>query len=98
MIKCHIELILRVLYRLRSLAEQTPYDSATYCYTSPLINSIISSGGKNAVGTDEALEQLTLALDFIRFHCSQCTYRITIDWAFSSFLQFRMSPIPDRIP
>lgn len=73
LIKLHfVELILRVLYRLRSQAEQSPFDSATYSYAAPLITHIISTSGKHAADADEALEQLSLALDFIRFHCSEC--------------------------
>jgi hypothetical protein len=60
------------LYRIRSLAEQTPFDAATYSYTAPLINHIINTGGGHAADSDEALEQLALALDFIRFHCGEC--------------------------
>ncbi|KIJ51382.1 hypothetical protein M422DRAFT_43931 [Sphaerobolus stellatus SS14] len=65
------QLIIRVLYRLRSLSEQAPFDIATYSYASPLIDTIISTGGKYAADQDESLEQLTLALDFIRFHCAE---------------------------
>jgi hypothetical protein len=73
MIRFMLELILRVLYRLRSHAEQSPFDAATYSYAAPLINHIISTGGNHAADADEILEQLALALDFIRFHCGECT-------------------------
>jgi hypothetical protein len=67
-------LVLRVLYRLRSLSEQTPFDAATFSYAFPLLAQVLLKGGVD-VGQDdgdEALEQVTLVLDIIRFHCSEC--------------------------
>ncbi|KAG2115671.1 armadillo-type protein [Suillus cothurnatus] len=66
-------LVLRVLYRLRSLSEQTPFDAATFSYAFPLLAQVLLKGGVD-VGQDdgdEALEQVTLVLDIIRFHCSE---------------------------
>ncbi|KAG1774599.1 armadillo-type protein [Suillus placidus] len=66
-------LVLRVLYRLRSLSEQTPFDAATFSYAFPLLAQVLLKGGIDAGQDDgdEALEQVTLVLDIIRFHCSE---------------------------
>ncbi|KAJ8595557.1 ARM repeat-containing protein [Rhizopogon salebrosus TDB-379] len=66
-------LVLRVLYRLRSLSEQAPFDAATFSYASPLLAQVLLKGGIDVGedGGDEVLEQITLVLDIIRFHCSE---------------------------
>jgi hypothetical protein len=68
------ELILRVLYRLRSLSEQTPLDPATFSYASPLLLRVIQKGGFGSDEGDEPLEQVALSLDIIKFHCGECTF------------------------
>ena len=61
----------RVLYRIRFLAEQGVFDQATFCYIMPLISHVVLTGG--ILGPDDdPLEQVTLALDFVRFHCGEC--------------------------
>jgi len=66
----------RILYRLRTLAEQLPLDASTFTLLAPLLNEIISKGGLAVAEDNEegALEQLTLTLDFIKFHAAQCKY------------------------
>ncbi|KAI0827665.1 ARM repeat-containing protein [Trametes gibbosa] len=64
-------LIIRVLYRLRSLSEQTPFDAATYAYSSPLFSQIISKGGIALAEEDDPLEQIAISLDIIKFHCGE---------------------------
>ncbi|QRV84214.1 translational activator gcn1 [Ceratobasidium sp. AG-Ba] len=49
-------LVVRVLYRLRMLSEQAPFDPRR---------------GVAAAGPEEALEQVSLALDIIQFHCGE---------------------------
>ena len=69
-----LALVLRVLYRFRSLSEQAPFDVATFSYASPLLAQVLLKGGID-VGEDsgdEVFEQVTLALDIIKFHCSEC--------------------------
>jgi len=61
-----------VLYRLRSLSEQTPLDSATFSYAYPLINQILLKGGIELTEEDDPLEQAALSLDIIKFHCGEC--------------------------
>ncbi len=67
------ELVLRVLYRLRSLSEQTPLDSATFSYAYPLLFQVIQKCGIGLDQDDEPLEQVALSLDIIKFHCGECT-------------------------
>jgi len=64
-------LIIRVLYRLRFLSEQTPFDGPTFSFAYPLLSQVLKKGGISAQDEDEALEQVTLALDVIKFHCGQ---------------------------
>jgi hypothetical protein len=64
--------VLRVLYRLRSLSEQTPLDSATFCYAFPLFQQVIQKGGIVSGEEDDPLEQVALSLDIIKFHCGEC--------------------------
>ncbi|KAI0764358.1 ARM repeat-containing protein [Trametes elegans] len=64
-------LIIRVLYRLRSLSEQTPFDAATYCYASPLLSQVLLKGGVALTEEDDPLEQVALSLDIIKFHCGE---------------------------
>lgn len=66
--------MIRVLYRLRFLSEQSPFDAATFSYTFPVIGQVLTQGGISIEEEDEALEQITLALDFIRFHCGECEH------------------------
>ena len=71
-------LVLRVLYRLRTLSEQAPFDAATFSFSFFLLGCVARKGG---VGVDqggeqdgdEALEQVALVLDVIKFHGSECT-------------------------
>ena len=73
-------LVLRVLYRLRTLSEQAPFDAATFSFAFFLLGCVARKGGVG-VGVDkggeqdgdEALEQVALVLDVIKFHRSECT-------------------------
>ncbi|TCD64479.1 translational activator of GCN4 [Steccherinum ochraceum] len=67
-------LLLRVLHRLRSQSEQTPFDVATYSYTSPLLYQVLIKGGVGLTEDDDPLEQVTLALQIIKFHCSEFSH------------------------
>ncbi|EJT96915.1 ARM repeat-containing protein [Dacryopinax primogenitus] len=64
--------VTRVLYRLRSLAEQSPFDPTSFMYITPLLTQLVSIGGipLNAEDAESQLEQLALCLDLMRFHCS----------------------------
>lgn len=76
-------LIIRVLYRLRTLSEQTPFDAATFSYAFPLFSQVLTKGGILPADDDEALEQVALVLDVIKFHsgeCKQFPIRIAVNW------------------
>lgn len=66
--------MLRVLYRLRTLSEQTPFDSATYSYAYPLLSQVLITGGVGLTEEDDPLEQIMLSLQIVRFHCGECEY------------------------
>lgn len=68
----HAVLITRVLYRLRSLSEQAPFDAATFSYAYPLLGQVMLQGGIGVEEEEEALEQVALALGIIKFHCGEC--------------------------
>ncbi|KAI6101038.1 armadillo-type protein [Pisolithus croceorrhizus] len=53
-------LVLRVLYRLRTISEQAPFDLR-----------VLHQGGIDVSEDEEALEQVALVLDIIRFHTSE---------------------------
>ncbi|KAH9485783.1 eIF-2-alpha kinase activator gcn1 [Psilocybe cubensis] len=73
------KLVIRVLYRLRFLSEQSPFDAATFSYTFPLLSKILTGGGipgKKGDNDEEdededPLEQVALALEIIKFHCGE---------------------------
>ncbi|KAI6029055.1 armadillo-type protein [Pisolithus microcarpus] len=66
-------LVLRVLYRLRTISEQAPFDAATFSYAFPLLVQVLHQGGIDVSEDEEALEQVSLVLDIIRFHTSEFT-------------------------
>jgi len=66
-------LVIRVLYRLRFLSEQSPFDPATFSYAFPLLHHILSIGGVPGENEeDDPLEQVALILDIIKFHSGEC--------------------------
>ncbi|CDZ97184.1 Protein containing adaptin N-terminal region [Phaffia rhodozyma] len=82
-------LVLRVLYRLRTLSEHSPFDSTSYAYITPLLTTVIAKGGLGGASSDseEAMEQLALVLEIINFHCGE----------FSDTVFPRLSTIGDLI-
>lgn len=69
-------LVTRVLYRMRHLAEQAPFEAGTFCYAAPLFSRIVHAGGIGLEkgDTEAVLEQLALAVDLISFHARSCPY------------------------
>lgn len=61
-------LITRVLWRLRFMAEQRPLDVVSLAYMLPLVFLVLENGGFAAKGSEEADEQLVLAVEFLSFH------------------------------
>lgn len=72
-------LITRVLWRLRFLAEQRPLDVVSLAYTLPLIFLVLENGGFAAKGSEEADEQLVLAVEFLSFHGEEGNIHILHD-------------------
>ncbi|OCH93463.1 ARM repeat-containing protein [Obba rivulosa] len=64
-------LIIRVLYRLRSLSEQSPFDAATFSYAYALLSQVFTQGGIAVIEEDDPLEQIALSLDVVKFHCGE---------------------------
>lgn len=75
-------LVLRVLYRLRTLSEQSPFDAATFSYAAPLFNEILIKGGVGIEGEDDPGEQIILVLDIISFHAAECASISTLPGSF----------------
>ena len=67
-----IDLVTRVLYRLRFLSEQRPLDSVSLAYCLPLIFLVLEKGGIGKESPEEADEQLILAFEVLSFHANSC--------------------------
>ncbi|KAK3067631.1 hypothetical protein LTS18_001005, partial [Coniosporium uncinatum] len=67
------DLVTRILYRLRFLGEQRPFDTVSLAYILPLIFLVLEKGGTAAHGSEEADEQIVLALEFLSFHTDSCS-------------------------
>ncbi|KIR26892.1 50S small subunit ribosomal protein L19 [Cryptococcus deuterogattii LA55] len=60
------EITTRIMHQIHFIAVQSPLDSTTYSLTSLLLSMVVESGGVGVEGqSDEALEQLTLAVAII---------------------------------
>jgi hypothetical protein len=68
-------LITRVLYRLRFVAEQRQFDIVSLAYILPLLFLVLENGGFAKKGSEEADEQLVLALEFLSLHAEEGIYR-----------------------
>lgn len=67
-----VELVTRVLYRLRFMSEQRPFDSVSLNYIFPLISIVLRKNGVESPNADETDEQVILALEFLSFHTDAC--------------------------
>jgi hypothetical protein len=67
------DLITRVMYRLRFLGERKPFDPVTLSYILALVFLILESGGIDREASEEADEQIVLAIEFLSFHTRTCT-------------------------
>lgn len=65
-------LILRLIYRIRTLSEQEPFDSTTFSYFSPLLTAAVNAEAPAEGEDDEILEQNALSIDIINFHSGEC--------------------------
>ena len=66
------ELVTRVLYRLRFLAEVRPFDSVTLSYILALIFLVLQDGGVDRKDAEDADEQILLGIEFLSFHTNIC--------------------------
>ena len=67
------ELVTRLLYRLRSLGEQRPFDTVTLSYILALIFLVLEHGGIDRSTSEDADEQIVLAVGFLSFHTETCS-------------------------
>ena len=68
-------LVIRVLYRLRFLSEQAPFDAATFSYAYPLLGQILLTGGIPGEEEDDPLEQGALVPKILSFHAGECKFK-----------------------
>ncbi|KAL9070152.1 MAG: hypothetical protein Q9157_005922 [Trypethelium eluteriae] len=66
------DLVTRVMYRLRFMGEQRPFDTVSLAYMLPLAFEILEQGGIDKEEGEEADEQIVLALEFVSFHTDAC--------------------------
>ena len=64
-------LVTRLLHRIHFLGGQRRFDVVSISYILPLIFSVLKSGGLGECATDEADEQVTLALEFLELHTNE---------------------------
>ncbi|KAL8974279.1 MAG: hypothetical protein Q9197_001482 [Variospora fuerteventurae] len=62
------ELVTRMLYRLRFLGEQRPFDTISLIYLLPLAMAVLRANGIDQTEPDDIDEQITLALEFFTLH------------------------------
>ncbi|KAL8930443.1 MAG: hypothetical protein Q9208_000627 [Pyrenodesmia sp. 3 TL-2023] len=62
------ELVTRILYRLRFMGEQRPFDTVSLMYLVPLAMTVLRANGIGWTEPDEVDEQITLALEFFSLH------------------------------
>ncbi|KAK5117180.1 hypothetical protein LTR85_008948 [Meristemomyces frigidus] len=67
------DLVTRILYRLRFLGEQRPFDTATLSYILALIFVVLENGGVDRAAGEDADEQIVLAIEFLSFHTESCS-------------------------
>lgn len=68
-------MVIRVLYRLRFISERSPLSPSSFAYCFPVLHRIITESGidcnkKTEQGKENALEQVTIAVEIIGFHCA----------------------------
>jgi hypothetical protein len=69
-----IVLVLRILYRLRFLSEQSTFDAATFSYAFPLLSHILVTGGVIGGEEDDPVEQAALTVEIFKYHSVECKY------------------------
>ncbi|KAL8870658.1 MAG: hypothetical protein Q9174_003347, partial [Haloplaca sp. 1 TL-2023] len=64
------DLVTRILYRIRFMSEQRPFDTISLLYMLPLAMKVLQAEGVGRADADEIDEQITLALEFFTFHAN----------------------------
>lgn len=67
------DLVTRLLYRLRFLGEQRPFDTVTLSYILSFIFLVLEQGGIDRAQSEDADEQIVLAIEFLSFHTDACS-------------------------
>jgi hypothetical protein len=67
------DLATRILYRLRFLGEQRPFDTVTLSYLLALVFLVLENGGIERAPGEDADEQIMLAIEVVAFHTSICS-------------------------
>ena len=70
------DLVTRLLYRLRSLGEQRPFDTVTLSYIFSFIFLVLENGGIDRKEAEDADEQIVLATEFVSYHTDACNATI----------------------
>ncbi|ODQ64191.1 ARM repeat-containing protein [Nadsonia fulvescens var. elongata DSM 6958] len=70
-------LVLRVLYRLKFLSDQRPFDSVTLIFILPLVLRVLKERGISTTDEEEVDEQLMLALEILTAHAESFADPIT---------------------
>ena len=74
-----IDLMLRVLYRLRFLSEQHPLDITSFQYSLPLALEVFQVANLSEKQRADAEEKITLALEFVSYQSALCTSSINVN-------------------
>ncbi|KAI5851570.1 armadillo-type protein, partial [Morchella snyderi] len=67
------ELTTRILYRLRFMTEQRPFDTTSLVYLLPFVSLILEKGGVGVSSAEDTDEQVVLAIEFLSFHTETCS-------------------------
>ncbi|KAF2173884.1 hypothetical protein M409DRAFT_16153 [Zasmidium cellare ATCC 36951] len=66
------DLVTRILYRIRSLGEQRPFDTVTLSYIVALVFLVLENGGIDRASSEDVDEQILLAIEFLSLHTAVC--------------------------
>jgi hypothetical protein len=73
-----LELVTKLLHRIRYLADQIPFDATTFVYIIPLLLLVFRSGGIDRHSIEDRDEQIVLAVEIISLHTDICESSLLI--------------------